>query len=86
MSRESNSTVMGRFAVEWFVPGTRIGDGRPLNGVRFVDAASPGEAWDRFNNRVEPIGEVVLRVVPAEDLPSLPRLRHIMDSIGIGVQ
>lgn len=71
--------------MEWFVPGTMIGDGRPLNGVHFVDAHSPGEAWDRFAERVEPIDEVVVRVVPAGDLRAVPPLRDMLDAIGVGI-
>jgi len=73
-----------RWAVEWFVPNTRIGDGRCHNGVRFIEAETAGQAWDRFDDRPEPNGEIVLRVTLAEDLWDVPRLRDVMDEIGVG--
>jgi hypothetical protein len=81
---EEEATVPERYAVEWYVPNTRIGDGRPFNGVRFFDAESPGQAWDEFARRPEPIGEIVLRVLPVEAIGEVPPLRDVMDAVGVG--
>lgn len=74
-----------RYAVEWFVPGTRSGDGRPLNGRRFITATSPGHAWDEFAGRRDPLDEVVVRVMLADDLRDVPPLLDILDAIGVGL-
>ncbi len=73
----------GRIAVEWYVPGTMIGDGRPLNGVTFYDGTTPSEAWDRFelgHKRPNPMGEVVIRSSFARDLRDLRPLREVIDA------
>jgi hypothetical protein len=86
-SRESDS----RYAVEWFVPGTMIGDGRPLNGATFIEARDVNAAWDDFERRpLDPdrsggrhgTAEVV-RVARAEDLRDLPPLRDLIDAQGL---
>lgn len=81
-----------RWAVEWYVPHTLIGDGRPFNGTTFVDAPTMGAAWEDFVRRpIDPpadaggrlAGAVVLRVVAAEDLGDVPPVRDVIDALGV---
>ena len=89
MSASRGSSV--RWAVEWYVSKTLIGDGRPFNGVTFIDAPSAGAAWEQYVTRpTDPDvpggrhgGAQVLRVAEADDLPDLPPLREIIDALGV---
>lgn len=68
-----------RVAVDWFVPGTMVGDGGPYRGTLFVEAESPIAAWDGVEDGSllpawweGPGKEVIVRAFPADDVQDFP--------------